>query len=322
MIEILTADIGGTHARFALASIADGEVRRLTEAFTLRTADHATLSKAVEEFARQLGRALPRDFAFAIAGSVAGDVIRFTNNNWFIHRETLGVQLNAERITLVNDFEAVAHAVAQADAASFMHLCGPDVELPKRGTISVIGPGTGLGAAHLWRDFDRYRVQATEGGHLDFAPLDEFEDSLLVRLRNRYGRVSVERVVSGPGLLAFYETIAEAEDRPISKLKAEVLWQQGISGEDLLARAAIHRFCLSLGSAAGDLTLAQGGSATVVAGGLGLRLREILPTSGFAGRYRAKGRFENLMASYPVRLIVHPQPGLLGAAAAFAKEYA
>ena len=167
-----------------------------------------------------------------------------------------------------------------------------------------------------------YHVQATEGGHIDFAPLDSIEDAILAKLRKRYRRVSVERVVSGPGLVEIYETLASIEGRAIQQLDDKELWTLGTSGEDSLAAAAVDRFCLSLGSVAGDIALAQGGFAgVVIAGGLGLRIKDTLLRSGFAERFRAKGRFEGLMAGLPVKLITHPQPGLFGAAAAFARQH-
>ena len=107
----------------------------------------------------------------------------------------------------------------------------------------------------------------------------------------------------------------------MQSLGDKALWALGLSGEDSLATAAVDRFCLSLGSVAGDIALAQGGAAVVIAGGLGLRIAATLAASGFAGRFAAKGRFEAMMSRIPVKLITHPQPGLFGAAAAFAKEH-
>ena len=211
--------------------------------------------------------------------------------------------------------------MAQAGPEHFAHLCGPDTPLPAEGTISVVGPGTGLGVAQVWRGEGTYHVQASEGGHIAYAPLDTIEDAILARLRQRYSRVSVERVVSGPGLAEIYQALAALEGRPVSQHGDAALWQRGTSGEDSLATAAIDRFCLSLGSVSGDIALAQGGAGVVIAGGLGLRIRDVLLHSGFAQRFTAKGRFEALMASLPVKLITHPQPGLLGAAAAFAREF-
>ena len=321
-MELVAVDIGGTHARFALATIAADGAITLGEPVTLHTKDHASFQTAWEDFARHLGRALPPAVAIAVAGPVGGDVIRFTNNPWIIRPALIPEKLGADRYTVVNDFGAVGHAVARAAPSDFAHLCGPDEPLPGQGTLTVVGPGTGLGVAHVWRDgAGGYRVQATEGSHIDYAPLDQIEDQILAHLRRRHNRVSVERVVSGPGLVAIHETLAAIENKPIHQMDDKTLWQLGLSGEDSLASAAVDRFCLSLGAVAGDFALAQGASGVVIAGGLGLRIRATLERSGFAARFRAKGRFEGLMAALPVKLITHPQPGLFGAAAAFAKEH-
>jgi glucokinase len=316
--QLVAVDIGGTHARFALAEVADGKVVALGPETTLKTAEHASFESAWEAFGRAQAQPLPRAAAIAVAGPVQGEVIRFTNNPWTIRPAMVDARLALERHVLVNDFAAVAHAVAQAGPEHFAHLCGPDVPLPG-GTISVVGPGTGLGVAHVWRGAEGYRVQASEGGHIDYAPTDAIEDAILARLRQRHRRVSVERVVAGPGLAEIYATLARLDDRAVRELEDTTLWALALGGEDPLAAAALERFCLALGGVAGDLALAQGAAATVIAGGLGLRLKDVLPRSGFAERYRAKGRFEALMAALPVKLITHPQPGLFGAAAAFAQ---
>ena len=321
-MQIVAIDIGGTHARFALAEVDAGRVTHLGEPVTMKTAEHASFQTAWEAFDAMLDQPIPRAVAIAIAGPVTGEVIKFTNNPWIIRPALINERLNVDAFTLVNDFGAVGHAVAQAEPEHFEHLCGPDEPFASEGTISIIGPGTGLGVAHIHRHAGGYHVQATEGGHVDFAPLDSIEDAILARLRHRFTRVSTERVVSGPGLIGIYETLAAIEGRAIQQLDDKALWALGMSGEDSLASAAVDRFCLSLGSVAGDIALAQGGfGGVVIAGGLGLRIKEILLRSGFDQRFRAKGRFEKLMAAIPVKLITHPQPGLFGAAAAFAKEH-
>lgn len=319
-MELVAVDIGGTHARFALATVEGGRVTHLGEAVTLKTAEHASFQLAWQEFQRINGGAVPSACAIAVAGPVGGEVIKFTNNPWIIRPAMIPEKLGAEKYVVVNDFAAVAHSVAQADDAHFLHLSGPDQPLPHAGTISVVGPGTGLGVAQLWRSGDGgYHVQPTEGGHIDYAPLDGIEDAILARLRKRHRRVSAERVVAGPGIVDIYETLAAIEGTPFIPRDDKAIWTLGTSGEDSLAAAAIDRFCLSLGSVAGDLALAHGASAVVMAGGLGLRIKDTLVRSGFAERFHAKGRFEQMMAQMPVRLITHPQPGLFGAAAAFAQ---
>ncbi|MEY2944247.1 MAG: glucokinase, partial [Pseudomonadota bacterium] len=331
MTKLVSIDIGGTHARFALASVADDGSIALGDVATLPTKDYASFQTAWEGFAAMQNAPLPRAVSIAIAGPV-GDptdqsrVIRFTNNPWIIRPSLICEKLAVDRYTLVNDFGAVGHAVGYAvnwaGPEHFCHLSGPDVPLPASGTLTIVGPGTGLGVAHLWRDGSAYRVQATEGGHIDFAPLDSIEDAILARLRTRHSRVSVERVVSGPAIADIYETLAALEGRAIAAVDDKTLWQNGTNGSDSLAAAAVDRFCLSLGSVAGDLALAQGASGVVIAGGLGLRIRDTLLASGFASRFAAKGRFASLMAKLPVKLITHPQPGLLGAAAAYYMEHA
>jgi glucokinase len=325
MIELVAADIGGTNARFALASVSEAGEIALGEPITLGTSDFVSLHNAWHEFGRRLGTPLPSAAAFAIAAPVTGAVLRLTNNSWTIDTGKLDEQLGLERVSVLNDFEAVAHAVATAPDNQFEHLCGPDIPLPRCGTISVIGPGTGLGVAHFHRFSDNsgsgYHVQATEGGHLDFAPVDHIDDAILLRLRDRLRRVSVERVISGPGIFDIYYTLAKLEQRSVTVLDDATIWQRGTSGADPLATAAIDRFCMSLGSVAGDFALAHGAAGVVIAGGVGLRLRDRLPASGFAERFGFKGRYEQLMASLPVKLITQAQPGLFGAVAAFAKEH-
>ncbi|HKA65938.1 MAG TPA: glucokinase [Methyloceanibacter sp.] len=320
-MELVAVDIGGTHARFAIADVDHGRVRRLGDATTLRTDTYASLQTAWEAFGEQVGRALPRATAIAVACPVIGDVLKLTNNPWIVWPEQIGDRLGVDRVTLINDFGAVAHAVVNVEHEHLRHLCGPDLPLPKQGVITILGPGTGLGVAHVLRREDRNHVIECEGGHIDYAPLDGIEDAILARLRQRYRRVSVERIVSGPGLANIYEALAAIEGRSVQAMDDKALWAAALSGEDGLAAAALDRFCMALGGVAGDIALAQGAKAAIIAGGLGLRLVDVLPRSGFASRFTAKGRFEQMMAAIPVKVITHPQPGLFGAAAAFAEEH-
>jgi glucokinase len=320
-MKLVAVDIGGTHARFAIAEVADGRVVALGQPTTLKTAEHASLQTAWQHFAAERGGALPRAAAIAVASPVGGDVIKLTNNPWIIRPALVPELLEVDDYVIVNDFGAVGHAVAQVDDSQFIHISGPDTPLPARGSITVCGPGTGLGVAQVFREAAGYHVIETEGGHVDFAPLDAIEDALVARLRRTYTRVSAERVVAGPGIVAIYETLAEIDGRPVPRLDDKAVWALALEGKDSLAIAALDRFCLSLGAVAGDLALAHGPSGVVIAGGLGLKLKDQLLQSGFAQRFTAKGRFQSLMASIPVKLIIHPQPGLYGAAAAFAQEH-
>ena len=320
-MQVVCADIGGTHARFAIAEVESGRVVSLGEPVTQKTADHASLQTAWQQFEKIHGGPLPRNAAISVASPIAGDVIRLTNNPWIIRQSLIPERLGADTYTVINDFGAVGHAVAQLPEDDFIHLCGPDTPLPVLGVTTVCGPGTGLGVAQVLKTADRYHVLSTEGGHIDYAPLDGIEDAFVQRLRRTFTRVSTERICSGPGIVAIYETLATMEGRSMATHDDRTIWTEALEGTDSIALAALDRFCLALGAVAGDLALAHGAKAVVIAGGLGLRIKDRLLRSGFDQRFVAKGRFQSLMAAMPVKLITHPQPGLFGAAAAFAQEH-
>ncbi|MEO5867437.1 MAG: glucokinase [Sphingomonas sp.] len=319
--EVVAVDIGGTHARFAIVEVTDGQVVSIGKPVTQMTADYASLQTAWQDFGAKIARPLPRAVAIAVASPVGGDIIKLTNNPWIIRPALICERLDVDTFVLINDFGAVGHAVAQLPDEWFLHLSGPDTPLPDRGITTVCGPGTGLGVAQILRATCGYHVIETEGGHGDFAPLDTIEDALLHRLRRSFPRVSAERIVAGPGIVAIYETLAEIEGRAVQHVDDKAIWALALEGRDSLALAALDRFCMSLGAVAGDLALAHGANSVVIAGGLGLRLKDHLVRSGFAERFTAKGRFETMMAAIPVKLITHPQPGLFGAAAAFAQRH-
>jgi glucokinase len=175
--------------------------------------------------------------------------------------------------------------------------------------------------AQLVRRADGYQVIETEGGHIGFAPIDETDDRILQHLRCEYGRVSVERLLAGNGLDNIQCALAAIEGRPAQyHADDRMLWANALDGSDAFAAAALDRFCLILGAVAGDIALVHGASAVVIGGGLGLKLADYLPRSGFGERFVGKGRFEQRLGAIPVKLITHPQPGLFGAAAAFANQ--
>ena len=321
MRHIATADVGGTHARFAIASVDGGHVIELGEPVTVKTSEFASFQHAWQEFGRRIDEPLPKQLAIAFAGPVGGEVLKLTNNPWVIRPALMEEKLGVDQYVIVNDFAAIAHAVAELHGSAYRHVCGPERNLPEEGVVSIVGPGTGLGVASLLKRSARYEVIATEGGHVDWAPLDPLEDRILVHLRENFRRVSVERLVSGRGLHNIYEALGTIENRPYTLRDEKDLWAAALNGSDTLAVAALDRLCLIFGAAAGDYALAQGAQAVVIAGGLGLRLVDYLPRSGFRDRFFAKGRFERMMSDMPVKVVVHPQPGLFGAAAAFASSH-
>src|SRR5258705_642845 len=317
--ELVAADIGGTHARFALAQVEGGRVLQLRETLTLRTADHAGLVEAWQAFAHHLGRDLPRAAALAFAYPVENDLPQLTNIPWAIDATMLPEALGIAQHVILNDFAAIGHAVATLGPSHFLHIAGPDVTLPESGVISIVGPGTGIGVGLVLRSAGHYQGIGSEGGNMDFSPHDDLDDRLMAALRRRYGHVSAERLVSGPALMDIYAVIAEAQ-APYADDRD--LWQAAIEGGDPIAAAALERFCLCLGAFAGNIALAHGANALVLAGGLGLRLREHLRTSGFADSLAAKGEYRSILEQLPVKLIAHVAPGLHGAAPTFPARFA
>jgi glucokinase len=317
--ELVAADIGGTHARFALAQVEDRCVLELGEALTLNTADHPGLAEAWQAFVHHVGRPLPPAAALAFAFPVENDLPELTNMPWTIDARTIPEDLGIEQHLVLNDFSAIGHATATLDASHFLHVAGPDVALPTSGVISIVGPGTGLGVGLVIREDGQFQVIASEGGNMDFSPHDDLDDRLMTALRRRYRHVSAERVISGPALRDIYAVIAGA-DAPHADDRD--LWEAALEGSDATAAAALERFCLCLGAFAGNVALAHGANALVLAGGLGLRLREYLPASGFAERLADKGDYRSILEQLPVKLITHAEPGLYGAAAAFAVRFA
>jgi glucokinase len=315
----LVADIGGTHARFALADISGATPQvQLQTIVKLKAADYASVDAAIRAYLAGQGGAAPTRAALAVATAVTGDDIRFTNSPWVFRQSALKSALKLEHLRVINDFGAVARAVQHLAATDLVSLTGQGDALPATGTISVIGAGTGLGVAALLRVGTHSHVLETEGGHIGFSPADAVEIKILERLQQRYVRVSVERLVSGPGLVLLYEALAAIEGHAIVPRDDRTLWANAIDGSDGFARAALERFCRLLGAVAGDVALAHGARSLVIAGGLVPRFLDVLRASDFLTRFRAKGRFEPLMQTIPVFVCVHPEPGLLGAATALA----
>ncbi len=312
-MRIAVADIGGTNARFALAEVAGGKVVSLGEPVVLAAKDLVGIAEAWQAFGARLGEVLPRHAAFGLAGPVTGGPVRFLNSHWVVDPAVLKEELGLETSLLLNDFGAMAYAADALPLGDFAHVCGPDVPLPARGAISVIGPGTGLGVAVLQRCGAGVVILETEGAHIHFAPLDAEEARVSAAITAKYGRTAVERVVSGPGLGEVIRSFDPADGRDDA-----ALWAAAIAGQE---PRALAMFLASYGAVVGDLSLAHGAFGVVLSGGLTARLQALLPGSAFYARFCDKGRYQARMEAIPVKLITHPQPGLLGAAAAFAREH-
>jgi glucokinase len=311
----LVADIGGTNARFALADIGQG-MPRLFRQETLPTADYASLPHAAEAYLAKHGMK-PLMASFAVACPVNGDEIRLTNRAWAFSQRELQASLGLEHQLVINDFGAAAMAVLAIGDGDRVILHGT-AESQRRGPITVIGPGTGLGVALIVGDDRRgWQVVETEGGHVSFAPQVEEEQRIADWVAARHhGRCSNERLLSGLGLSYIDAVLAE---RDALRDPADIV-AAALAGHDVAARRSLARFCSIFGSVVGDAALIHGAKTVAIAGGIIPRFIPYLRASAFRERFLAKGRFASYLESVSMHVISHQSPGLIGAAAALQQD--
>ncbi|HEY2070171.1 MAG TPA: glucokinase [Rhizomicrobium sp.] len=302
----LVADIGGTHCRFALAKPGSTSI---SEPKSFAVADYPGVVEAARDF---LGGETVEALVFAVAGPVENGRIHFTNSGWSFSESELREKLGVKRAQLVNDFAAQARAVAVLPSTSLVHVGGPaNFDAKADGTIALIGPGTGLGVGGLVREGKASIALVGEGGHANFAPGDDAEIAILGALMKRFGHVSRERLLSGPGLANLFEAMSDGKPAPAP----EDITARAKSEPESFEAKVFARFCAILGSAAGDVALTMGARAGVLlAGGILPNAVDILKVSDFRKRFEAKGRFKDYLAKISTLLIVEPHAGLIGAA--------
>ncbi|MDC8802269.1 glucokinase [Halomonas pacifica] len=309
----LIGDIGGTNARFALVTPGGFEPHDI---LSLPCADYSGLVEAVNDYLTRVGATgaqAPREACLAFACPIRGDRVKMTNNHWAFSRREAQQALGLTLFKVINDFTAQALGVPHVTESDLVEV-QPGEALPHTARL-VIGPGTGLGVAGLFPGRRAWIPLPTEGGHVTFAPTDEREQNLLRHFRNRYGRVSVERILCGQGLLDLYLAHCSLKGAPPRYANpAEV---SEAAGADPVARDTLLRFLKILGDVCGDAALTMGARGGVyLCGGILPRLLEWLPRSRFREAFAAKGRMGDYTGAIPVQVVTAAWPGLLGAAEA------
>ena len=311
--SLLIGDLGGTHARFALA---DPTGSGFSGQFTLECSAYPSVEGAIEAYLRTVEAPPPEAICLAVAAPMGSDEVRFLNNKWKLRSDSLAQRFNGSRITLVNDFEAVAYAIpllSDQDVAAIGRGRQP-AKWQKDFTIGVLGPGTGLGVSALLGSGGHLRALSSEGGHLGFAPENDWQAEILKCLRRKFDRVSDERLLSGPGIENIYAALCELHGRQIRQRCAAEIGKAAVHGEDDIAGETIDLFVEILGQVAGNLALTLGAREGIyIAGGIAGRYAEQLQSGRFRAGFENKGRHRALMEQIPTFLITHPHPGLLGA---------
>lgn len=303
----LIADIGGTHARFALCD-ADGAVRK---PLVLACRDFPDLASAARDYLAQVAPAQPTRGAFAVASPVLGDTITMTNHPWSFAIETVRRDLGLEDLKVLNDFAAMALAVPHLEPGDRVPVGGGAAVA---GTpVAVLGPGTGLGVSALVPSADGWVPLATEGGHATLAAATAREDAVIAVLR-RDGHVSAEDTLSGSGLVNLYKALSELEsETPDGGVRPSEVTRRALDGTCARCAEALEMFCAMLGTVAANLALSLGARGGVyIAGGIVPKLGDAFQASGFRQRFEDKGRFSDYMAAIPTFVVTHPLPAFVG----------
>ncbi len=317
---ILAGDIGGTNARLAVFDVLDGRFS-LISASVFPSREYSSLDEIVSKFVRT-ANVHPHAACFGVAGPVRNGRVEASNLPWIIESKRLAEELDLKKALLINDLEANAWGIAFLDPADLVSL--NQVKGTPVGNQAVISAGTGLGEAGMYWDGTKHLVFASEGGHADFAPRNELETELLRYLRVRFGHVSYERIVSGPGLVNVFNFVRDTErgvepkwlaDEMLHSDPAAAISRAAIDGKCGLSEQAIDLFVSIYGAEAGNLALkimATGG--IYLGGGIAPKMLPKLAGPLFMEGFLSKGRMQHLLEAIPVRVITNDRVALLGAA--------
>ena len=310
-LSSIVADIGATNIRIARLTGHSG----LGAVTRYATADFPGFQAALAHFLKAKGGPRPVRVALAVAGPVTKDEVKLTNNQWQFSIQDLKRELKLEQLEVVNDLAAMALLLPHLQSEEKVLIGDSPGNLAIQAPMAVLCPGTGLGIAGLVPLNRGWRPIATEGGHTCLAPYTDREMAAWQVLHERYSRVSVERVLSGPGLVELYTALSSLEGRETGDVRPEQIVDQALAGKDALAVETLDIFCAWLGDVAGDVALmyvAQGG--VYLAGDILRTIFEVLKRSQFRARFENKGRGRGVVAATPTYLVTCELPVLQGCA--------
>lgn len=305
----LVGDIGGTNVRFAVIAAAGAAP---TQIRSFACASFPGPEAAIRHYLATERLAPPPAAAFGIATPLAGDAVRMTNHPWAFSIEALRQALGFERLVFINDFTALALALPRLGGADLAQIGGGT---PQPGApLALLGAGTGLGVSGLIPCGGGWQPLAGEGGHVSLAAGKPREAAIIAVLAARFGHVSAERALSGPGIAALHDAIRQLEGAPPCVLDSREISARALAGSCPYCSEALELFCALLGSVAADLALTLGARGGVyIGGGIVPALGAYFERSGFRARFEAKGRFSAYLAGLPTYVIRAPYAALSGA---------
>ncbi len=307
----LVGDVGGTNARFAVADLSS-PTAQLVACESYPVASFERFEDAVKHYLNRTGKR-PDSAVIAVAGPIEDGEAHLTNGRWNFSEAAL-MQSGFASAKLINDYVALALSLEHL-GENDLGTIGPVATAAHGETVGIVGAGTGLGVAAVVRQNGTAAVAATEGGHMSFAPEDETEIEILRQLMQRFGRVSLERVLSGPGLTNLRWALGRINGAKPDPLSPEEIVRQALSGTDALCGQALDRFCSLYGHIAGDIALTFGATGGMfLGGGIAPRLLDRLRAGDFRRRFEAKGRLSHYVVGIPTQVVLHPYAALLGAA--------
>jgi glucokinase len=303
----LLADIGATHARFALET-APGVQRDVA---VLLCDDYPGIVPLLHAYLAQTGGVRISHGAFALANPISGDLIRMTNRDWQFSTDEVRRTLGLNTLLIVNDFTALAMALPAFSPDALLQI-GGGTPVP-HAVSGVLGPGTGLGVSGVIPTVDGFVTLGSEGGHVNFAPADEREFAILQYAWREWQHVSNERLISGPGMEIIYRALALRNGVDAPARDAAAIVSCALEQNDPLCLEVLEAFCGMLGGAAANLAVTLGAFGGIfIGGGIVPRIAQWFATSPFRARFEAKGRFSNYLAQIPTYVIMTPNPALHG----------
>jgi glucokinase len=307
----LIADIGGTNVRFALAH-GDGRIEQVAQ---LLCRDYANPAAAAEAYLEMTKPAqMPKNGAFGVACVVDGDHIALTNHRWSFSIEETRNRLGLERLRVINDVQALTLAVSHLSAEDKVKIGGGTAV--DGCAIAIVAPGTGLGASAIVPGNNGMVQVASEAGHVSMPVVSQREAQINAILARKFGQVSAERVISGPGLVNLYTAICEIDGVATSEdIDPATVSERGGSGACPQCAETLRVFSALLGTFAADIALtfcAQGG--VYIGGGVVPKLGDGFDVQRFRQRFEQKGRYAEYLSEIPTELITLPNPALVGLA--------